>query len=482
MTTKNWTGQTTLADDTALTPSNSGGGAGDAFDGPNPYATGSATVKVNSTAPVITGSKQARLIVPAGATSPSLARMYWQYATSGAVFQERVAVRQRVDPGGANLICALTDTSFNSQYPVQVYFTTRSGARHAIVALKNVEVADFGAWPSFGSTQADWYWLEFYIVKGTTTSTPKGEAVVVMRDWEGTELQRYTSPVGGVNTGTVNFARMIYGGNTDVRMDMEISWAKAGTDAAALFGLPATTIVPPTLVVPSRPDPFNPGTLTIPGFEGHDTDGTITALHAVVLSGPTSPTLTTVVTSGLSTPDCLWSVRGDFASSGQWVIDTWVTDNAGQDSTHGQVTIDTLSDTELVSILEDKSPAGWTVAGASTALAAMTDGDDATTKTSGSAPSHQIGRWRIGAVEPGRPVRFRVRAKRTPVGGLDVSYSAKLYTSGGTLVETVTVDELGNPLTLTTSFTDTTVSFAATSLTTPASRVDLEVALDFTQA
>lgn len=479
-TLRNWTGEGATTGN--VTIANSNGANGDALDGPTPFVTGTALLTFGTTNPIVAATKSLRH-QSSGGTGSGRARSYWRWPVGASLFQGRFACRHRLDPNAANLLWALTDTGFATPYPIQCNFVTRSGARHLVLNALGVEVADFGAWPSWGSAQADYTWFDCFAVKGNTTSTPKGQLTVKWYDWDGTEIGSYVSPLGGLNMGTANFQQLMFTGNTDVLMDMDIAWIKASQDAAALLGLPSMTVVPPTCTVPSRPIPFEPGTITIPGCRGQDTDGTIGAVHAAILSGPNSPAITATPTSGFNTNDCTYSISFDGLASSQYVVDTWVTDNALQDSTHRQITVDTLSNTTVVSVLEDLSPAGWSAYGtAPSALAALTDGDDATGRQTGFAPNHQKGRYRMAAYRLGRPMRFIHEGMRSPAGGAAIAFTARLYAADGTtLIETKTVDELGNPLLLAETVTTQAIAFAGAALTAPADRVDCQVEIDYLQ-
>ena len=466
MTTKQWTGQggTGAA---AITTANSGGASGDAFD--SITLSGAGALTFGSTNPPLSGYLSSRAVAAAGGSD----RVRWYHSyTAANQISIRFAFRLRSDPGGAQVLFWIADTSF--AFPIQLQLVTVSGARHLQLNAGGM-VKDWGT-ITYGSGTGDVYWLDLTVTKGTTTSngTLKAKLYDDAQALVGTE---YTSTTA--NTGLNQYIRTQWGGNTGVLMDLDVWAIKANNDApGAYVGLPTTSnTVPTASITTAFTDPVEPGTVSIVGTVS-DADGTVSSAAFSIVSGPNFPTISHSY-SGLNTATC--TVTGTFTAepNAHYVLQLTGTDNAGGTvASPPTKAIDTYATTGEVEPWEEVSNAGsYTVTGAATRLAALTDTNDATYAESVSAPSAAAIRYRYPAFRLNRDIKFLVRWLTFDVGGSTIDVVPKLYRADGT-----TLVATGSTITVTDAVTDSVITFTnPASLNTAALRKGLILELSATQ-
>lgn len=437
MATKQWTGQGGT-NNANITTANSGGASGDAFD--SITLAGAGTLTYSNTAPPLAGYMSARAQAAAGGSDR--VRWYHTYTASNYI-SRRYAFRMRQDPAAGQVLADIVASDFG--FAIQLQLATVSGARHLL--LKNdagTTVKDWGT-ITYGSATTDIYWLDLYVVKGTTTSngTLKAKLYDDTQTLVGTE---YSSTID--NTGTLQYIRTQWGGNAGVLMDMDVWAISANNDSpGAYVGLPTTSNTVPTASITTLfTDPVEPGTVAIVGTVS-DSDGTVASATFSIVSGPNSPTISHSY-SGLNTASC--TVTGTFTAepNAHYVLQLTGTDNAGGVvASPPTAAIDTYATTGDVEPYEEVSNAGsYTAVGAGTRLAAVTDASDSTYAESPSAPSGAVYRARYPAFRPNRDIKPSARLSTGPGGGATIDVVPKLYRADGTTLvathSTVTVTDV----------------------------------------
>jgi hypothetical protein len=464
LTIKTWTGQGGTNNGT-VTTTNSGGASGDAFDGPSPFTAGAGTVTYSNTNPPFAGYMWERLQAAAGGTDR--ARTYHSF-TAANQLSARFAFRVRQDPTAGQMLFALVNNAATSNFPVQVQLVTVSGARHLVLNVSGTQVKDFGA-ITFGSGAGDVYWMQLYVTMGAT-GTVKAKLYDDSQTLVGTEYSDTS-----INTGTNQFIRFQSGGNAGFLMDLDVSAISANNNSPAGYvALPTVSNVAPVATIMARPAPQEPGTVTVTGTVT-DSDGTVASVAVTIVSGPNSPTVS-VTPTGLNTASVSVSATFTANASARYVVRLSGIDNAGAASNNSDVTIDTYATTGDVNVYSEVSAPSWTVTGAASRLAAITDGSDSSYAESPAAPSASEVRYQMCAFRTGRDIIIKPKWLRDPSGGSAVTCVAKLYAEDNTtLVETLAA------VALPTTGTVATLTFTAAALVTATDRRAPIVALSFTQ-
>jgi hypothetical protein len=445
----------------AVTTAGSGGASGDAWD--SIALAGAGTLTYSNTNMPFSGHLWHRAQAAAGGTDR--VRAYHSF-TAANYHSRRFAFRVRQDPGTAQMLAAIVDTAFS--FPIQLQLVTVSGARHLVLSVNGTQVKDWGA-ISFGSAAGDIYWLDWFATVGTT-GTVKAKLYDDSQTLVGTEYSNTS-----INTGTAQFIREQFGGNAGILMDFEWTDTKANNDSpGAYVGLPSVANVAPVATVMARPDPQEPGTVTVTGTVT-DSDGTVASVAVTIVSGPNSPTVS-VTPTGLNTASVSVSATFTANASARYVVRLSGVDNAGAASNNSDVTIDTYATTGDVNVYSEVSAPSWTVTGAASRLAAITDGSDSSYAESPAAPSASEVRYQMCAFRTGRDIIIKPKWLRDPSGGSAVTCVAKLYAEDNTtLVETLAA------VALPTTGTVATLTFTAAALVTATDRRAPIVALSFTQ-
>jgi hypothetical protein len=462
LTIKTWTGQGGTNNGT-VTTANSGGASGDAFDGPSPFFTGAGTVTYSNTNPPFAGYMWERLQAAAGGTDR--ARTYHSF-TAANQLSARFAFRVRQDPTAGQMLFALVNNAATSNFPVQVQLVTVSGARHLVLNVSGTQVKDFGA-ITFGSASTDVYWLDLYVIMGTT-GTVKAKLYDDTKTIVGTEYSDTS-----INTGTNQFIRFQSGGNTGFLMDLDVSAIKATNDSpGAYVGLPSVSNVAPVATIMARPAPQEPGTVTVTGTVT-DSDGTVASVAVTIVSGPNSPTVS-VTPTGLNTSSVSVSATFTAAESAWYVVRLTGTDNAGAVSNNSEVIIQTFATAGAVKPHAVLAATSWTANGAATVLDAIGDGSDGSDAESPPAPSGSILKVQWNAIRP--TVDIILNAKEYHDGGAAVSCVGKLYAEDAT-----TLLETSSSVAVPASATVVPITFTGAALTTAVSRRSVVTELIYTQ-
>jgi hypothetical protein len=160
----------------------------------------------------------------------------------------RFYFRLRTDPGAANVLFAVIENGTFAQR-IDLRLATVSSVRKlqlwsggsAGSGGTNAMRADFGA-ITFGTASTNIYLCEWTCTKGTTISN----GTLKMKIWDSTHTlfgSEYTSTA--TDSGTVQYVRSHWGGNTGVPMDMDV-WAILTDDNPVGY-------YPGVYVVPSNP-------------------------------------------------------------------------------------------------------------------------------------------------------------------------------------------------------------------------------------
>ena len=363
-----------LSTGTAVTTGNSGATAGDAWSAITLLGAGAITF--SDTAPKF-GALCYRLFA---AGSGDRARCYHSFPASDTV-SERFYLRLGADPGVAQTLFAFFDTS----YGMKASLAINSSGNAILQNDAGSVVHTFGAFP-FGTTAAEWVMLDINITKGTTASN--GRLQAELRDAAGDLIgTAYLST--SENTGTTQYIRSSFGGSSSSSNthDLYIDAHRVDNTQAALLGEAATNVAPVASIM-GRPDPQPAGTVTVTGGVT-DSDGTVSSAAVTIVSGPNSPTVSNSPT-GLGTGSA--SVSASFlASAGRYVVRVSGTDNAGTASNNAEQIIDVYPASGVFDVSpyqELSNPGAYTVTGATTRIAAITDADPGSYAESPSGPAN----------------------------------------------------------------------------------------------
>lgn len=442
MSTKQNTGIGFGAQGSAITVANSGGSSGDAWDSISP--TGAATLTVETANPPVSGHKWSKITSAAGGSDRL--RMYHSLSASD-IWACRFYFMYEVDPGAANVVWAAVDTAFAQAVTLQV--TTVSSTRHLQLTSAGTMRKDFGTL-SFGTASTNRYMVDLYIIKGS----PNGTLAMELRDSTGTLVDSYSSTA--VDTGTLQFIRNQFGGNTGIAQAMRVGTIKVNNDTAAFQGAAAANVVP-TVTFPARPIPQATGTVT-GTVTFADTDGTIASVEVEIMSAPgdggappDNPTVG-LSNSGLNTATCVttYSFTG---APGRYRIRARATDNSGGVSAYSYQYHD-IYPASNADVLPYRRISGTdTVVGAANEIAAWTDGNASSYTESTNSPVNQTQKVEWCAFGPG-PITFKIGGYQNPTS------------------PTVTVDVdvyLNN---------DTTLVYNATPFNAPAANAETTITVD----
>lgn len=373
----------------AVTTGNSGGASGDALDAITLAGAGALTYSNDD--PVLSGHMWWRFAAAAGGTDR--VRAYHSFAASDYISQ-RFYFMWESDPGAANVMWAAIDNGGSFSQAIVLQLTTVSGARHLQLTTGGTLRKDFGA-ITYGTAATDKYMIDLYAVKGAGTGT----LVCELYDDTGTLVDSY-SVIGTAQTGSQQFIRSQWGGNTGVLQAMRIGTVKGNNDSPGGLQGPAASNVAPVATAQARPVQVAEGTVNVTGTIT-DTDGTVKTGTWSIVSGPNSPTVT-VSTVNLNTASC--TVNGSFTGvAGQYVLRLSGTDNADVASNNSDVIVDVYpANNADVGFRAEVSNAGaWTVTGAGTRLEAINNQSTTDYAESPSGPANAAVRYRMNAYGPG---------------------------------------------------------------------------------
>jgi len=376
----------------AISPANSGGGSGTAFDGVN--ATGAATVLYDNT-----HSAHGSLAAEFSPASDGLAFVYWNLTAANRVaahiymYVTKNEQLGRILWFGVNGSTRIASLTVNPSGTVRIEDQTGSAGIHDTTATL---------------TPNAWTRLEIDVTVGTTTSNGVINFAMYAGD-STTPTDTFTTSTA--NLGTTTIGRVQTGAYTSVTASPFWIDDFAVDNAPTGFIGPVSN-TPPTVTLPASQDVAASGAVSVTAT-ANDPDGSIASYAWAVLADQSSnvPTL-----SGASTATVSFTAP---AAGNLITLQCVVTDNGGETATATTEVRVPVSGNATTLPIDYGANSAWTLVGAASSKgAALADSDDTTGSQSATYTATQSEeRHRLQPMSQRTSLSIKPRTVVTATGG-----------------------------------------------------------------